>query len=107
MLFCVAVWEYLWGGKFPFNDSDTVKVERSQSGYYFHAAAPGAAGKSSPTQSDFAGVYVNGATYNLDEWVVVQAGPVYGAYISTMDGNTNAPWTGLGWINFSSLNQWF
>lgn len=44
ILFCIAVWEYLFNGNFPFIDSDTVKVERGPNGYSFRANPPGAAG---------------------------------------------------------------
>jgi len=56
--------------------------------------------------SNFQGVYVPG-TYNFMDEVVVQSGPGQGEYISLADGNTNAPSTGINWIQVSSLNQWF
>ena len=48
MLFFTAVWEFLWGGKFPFIDTDTVKWDRGGSGYAANVkAARGGAGGSS------------------------------------------------------------
>src|SRR6185312_10882966 len=41
-----GVWDMLWGRKFPFFDTDTVKVIRQENGYGFQAFPPGAAGKS-------------------------------------------------------------
>ena len=67
---------------------------------------PGGA-KSSPVQSDYAGVYVPGQSYDALEWVVVQSGTAAGAYISTADGNSNAPITGINWVQCSALPQWF
>lgn len=107
ILFCQAAWEYLFNGGFPFIDTDTVKVDRGPNGYAFRASLPSAGGKGGTTTSDYKGVYVQGQTYNALEWVVVQDGPKRGAFISTADGNTNDPATGIDWVQFSSLNQWF
>lgn len=67
----------------------------------------GTGNTAAPSQSDFQGVYVPGQTYNALDWVVVQNGTAAGSYISTADNNTNAPITGINWIQFSWLPQWF
>lgn len=65
----------------------------------------GAGGSSS--DEDYAGIYVPGQSYDTDEWVVVQNGAANGGFVSTMDGNTNDPATGIGWVQFSYSPQWF
>lgn len=42
--FCIAIWEYLFNGGFPFIDTDTVKVTRGPGGYAFQAFPPSAGG---------------------------------------------------------------
>lgn len=105
-LFLIAVWEYLFNGQFPFVDTDTVKWNRGPTGYAASAAPPGAGGNGTAAKSNFRGIYVP-ASYNTFDEVVLQGGPVAGEYISTADGNTNAPTTGINWIQVSSLTQWF
>lgn len=39
-MFFKAVWDFLWGGKFPFKNTDTVKVEWDGTNYSFKAAPP-------------------------------------------------------------------
>lgn len=46
--FLGAIWEMLWNGGFPFVDTDTVKWDRSPTGYAAKVQAPGAAGKAAP-----------------------------------------------------------
>lgn len=89
-----------------FFDSSTVKVEQTTRGVRWHAKIPPAS--SSPKQSDtsFKGIYTPG-TYNTFDEVLIQAGPGQGMYICLADGNTNAPTTGINWVQVSSLNQWF
>ncbi len=72
----------------------------------FEIPAGGTGGTGTATNG-YQGVYVAGQSYNAFEWVVVQAGPGQGAYISLVDANTNSPLTGINWVQFSSLNQWF
>jgi hypothetical protein len=86
-------------------DSETVKVQKTTRGLRLTAKIPPSTAGGSADEN-FKGVYTAGA-YNSEEWVVIQAGPGQGAYISTADGNTNDPRTGINWIQFSSLNQWF
>ena len=107
LLFCIAVWEYLFNGKFPFIDTDTVKVERGPNGYAFKASLPTAGGKAGSVKSDYAGIYVPGQSYDALQTVVVQGGNANGEYISTANGNTNAPITGINWVQLSALPQWF
>lgn len=104
--FSVAVWDYLFGGKFPLIDTDSVKWDRSPLGYAARATLPSAGGKGS-AKSDYAGLYVPGQIYDALQWVVVQSGAAAGAYISTADNNANAPITGINWVQFSALPQWF
>lgn len=107
-MFCEAVWDAIFGGRFPFVDTDTVKVSRSPSGYAFNAVVIGGGGTGGGQESDFAGVYVPGQIYNSFQTVVVQGnGLGSGEYISLVDGNVNSPLTGVNWIQLSALTQWF
>lgn len=107
VLFCIAIWEYLFNGNFPFIDTDTVKVERGPNGYAFKASPPGSPGQGGATKSDYAGLYVPGQTYNALQWVDIQTGVIAGAWISTADNNTNRPETGINWVQFSYLPEFF
>ncbi len=50
----------------------------------------------------YLGVYVPTASYNNNQVVVIQAGPSQGSYISVIDGNTNTPDSGQGWVQLAS-----
>jgi hypothetical protein len=60
----------------------------------------------STAKTNFQGVYTPG-TYNAMDEVVIQSGARQGEYVCLADNNTNAPTTGIDWIQVSSLNQWF
>lgn len=57
--------------------------------------------------SNYQGIYVSGQTYNLFDEVLIQSGAGNGLYISLANGNSNAPTSGINWVQVSSLNQWF
>jgi len=59
-VFCISIWEYLFNGKFPFVDTETVKVERGPNGYGFRAFPPSAGGKSSPTPNSYKLMIITG-----------------------------------------------
>lgn len=35
-IFCMRVWDTIWGARFPFVDTDTIKIDRSRKGYAFN-----------------------------------------------------------------------
>src|ERR1017187_8327346 len=74
MLFCIAVWDYLFGGKFPFIDTDTVKWDRSSNGYAARAAQPAAGGRTSNANGHIRGEYISTEDYLTDDEVSVASG---------------------------------
>ena len=100
MLFCIAVWEMLWNGKFPFRNTDTVKVERGPGGYAFHAAQPAAAGGKSGggSMNNFVGEYDPGRTYSAEQIVIISMGANAGTYvyINATPSSGHAPYAGGG-----------
>lgn len=84
------------------------RIEPGSDGFRAHKNFQTSGGVSSKTpDANYKGLYVPGQTYNALEWVVVQAGVAAGAYISTADSNSNSPVTGINWVQFSALPQWF
>jgi hypothetical protein len=51
--FMGAIWDMLWGGKFPLIDTDTVRWSRGPAGYAAHAAAPTAGGKGKTIDANY------------------------------------------------------
>ena len=90
--------------------SPTIPVGNMQEGWgttEIRLAQVRVAGAGSGQSDNFQGVYTPGAYNMLDRVLVQFPGPNAGLYICLADGNTNAPYTGIGWIQVSALNQWF
>lgn len=108
LIFFQKLWDIHWDPKVNiFVHDPKLKMSKTTKGYVPTLRIPVA--KSTPVAQpdNYKGIYVQGASYDALEWVVVQNGPINGAFISTADGNNNAPWTGINWVQFSSLTQWF
>lgn len=78
MFFARCVWWCIWGGRFPFGDTDTVRIEHSNDLYFFHAK-PSRGGGS--TQFVIRGEYNPTATYKLYDVCVISAGANAGTYV--------------------------
>lgn len=108
VIYMQRVWDIHWDPKVSiFVDTPQLKFNKTPKGYVPVLRIPNASAPASPIKSDYAGIYVPGQTYDALEWVDVQSGTAAGAYICTKDGNTNAPITGIDWVQFSALPQWF
>lgn len=109
MLFHQAVWDRVFGRRGRIiSVPGQYDVSYTEQGIIINLKIrPGGGKAAAPVKAPFDGVYVPGASYDSFHWVVVQNGPVNGSYISTADGNTNAPWTGINWIQFATQSQWF
>lgn len=110
MLFSIAVWDLLWGGKFPFQDTDTVKWTRGPNGYAADAKASGGSG-SGVIPRDYRGEYYPPADYLRGQWTEIKGGATAGAYVCTRDhpGAANPPWVnGAYWSKFApgTGSQW-
>lgn len=67
----------------------------------------GAGGGGTVSGMNYQGIYVPGQAYNTEDVVLIQPGPGQGTYISTADGNTNDPRTGINWTQISWDPEWF
>ena len=104
-MFFKAVWDMLWGGKFPFIDTDSVKWDRSESGYAARAALPSATGKSAQFQitgewdpaRTYSASVVNGVT--VCEVATITTGANIGTYyyINPTPSSGHAPYAGGGY----------
>ena len=102
------IWDIHWDPKTNiFVDTPTQKFNKTPQGYVPVQQIRKTKGGGPTGQSDYAGVHVPGQSYDALQWVVVQGGNANGAYISTADKNTNAPITGINWVQLSALPQWF
>ena len=99
MLFSIAVWDYLFGGKFPFIDTDTVKWDRGPNGYAARAAQPAAGGGGSSPTLQITGEWDPGRTYKTQEVAIISMGSNAGTYvyINQAASSGNAPYAGGGW----------
>jgi hypothetical protein len=106
MFFARCVWWALWGGRFPFANSDTVTVEYTAGHYYFKAKpSRGNPSKSTPSGNwNYRGMYDPAAANPYMTFDVVQygSGTSAGMYLSTIDNNNNAPDSGIGWVQVST-----
>ena len=102
------VWDINWDPRTSiFVDTPQLKFNKTPKGYVPVLRIPPGSAPATQSESDYAGIYVSGQTYDAMQWVVVQTGVAAGAYISTADGNKNNPITGINWVQFSALPQWF
>ena len=102
MFFARCVWRCIWGGRFPFRDTDTVKVDNSGGFYSFNAktARTGIAGGS------FRGEYSPSTAYGPQDMVIVSTGSNSGTYICIGASTGNNPWAGGGyWVQLPSGNN--
>lgn len=107
VIYMQRVWDINWDPKVSlFVETPLLKFDKTPKGYVPVLRIPKSTGGNS-LQSDYAGVYVHGQSYDALQWVVVQSGNASGAFISTADKNTNDPITGINWVQFSALPQWF
>jgi hypothetical protein len=100
-IFCGAVWELLFNGKFPFQDSDTIKWNRGPDGYSARATPPSAPGGAKGIGLLFCGEWDPVRTYSAGNMVVITAGSNQGTYVYINDSPTsgNAPYAGGGfWV---------
>lgn len=103
--FMRGVWEYLWGGKFPFKNSPTIEFEWVGGNWFANAINIKGGTSTTVTTSDwYRGLWTATPETPYMALQVVQfgAGTSSGMYISTMDNNTNQPDTGVGWTQISS-----
>lgn len=106
MFFMRCVWFALWGGRFPFANSDTVTVE-FKNGHYSFKSKSVQRGASKPTPAgnwNYRGMYDPAATTPYMTFDVVQygTGTSAGMYLSTIDNNNNTPDSGIGWVQVST-----
>ena len=85
--------------------SATVKVTVRAQGAFFDAAAPGV-NKTTNTVSGFnpRGLWLASppSPYMTFDWVQYGTGTAGGSYYSTIDGNTNAPDSCIGWVQMAT-----
>jgi len=107
LIYMQRIWDIHWDPKTSiFIDTPQIKFSKTPKGYLPILRIPKSTSKGG-SKSDYAGIYVKGQQYDALEWVVVQNGNASGAFISTADKNTNDPITGINWVQFSALPQWF
>lgn len=65
-------------------------------------------GTTTTSNSSFRGIWVANplSPYMTGDEVVVGAGTSAGIYVSMIDNNTNAPDSGIGWIQSQSFSTW-
>ena len=105
LMFCISVWEMLFNGKFPFQDTNTIKWKCGAAGYSAQWVNPGSSsgGKGGGVGGgwNYRGAFVAG-TYNTNDVVQLGTGTSAGMYLSLINGNTNAPDSGIGWVQIST-----
>lgn len=109
MLFCIGVWDILWGGKFPFVDTETVKWKRGPNGYAASAKATGGGG--GLVDGHIRGEWNPDMVTSQDDIVTVSSGVNAGsyAYISETPTAGNDPTVGGGfWLQVGDFSgkQW-
>lgn len=96
--------------EFNFFDSPTVRVEQTTRGIRFHARpSRGGAPPASGGNINMRGLWsaTPSTPYMTYDAVILQTGTSTGFYWSTIDNNSNAPDSGLGWIQISTVSgQW-
>jgi len=104
MVFCIAVWESLWGGKFPFIDSDTVRWNRGPNGYSAIAAATRGAGSAA---LQITGEWDPGRTYSTGQVAIISLGSNAGTYVYISAGASSghAPYAGGGYWSQLPMGQ--
>ena len=93
-----AVWDTLWGGKFPFKDTDTVRVDASPgSGYAIRVVLP--KGNSSPPAIAITGEWDPNRVYSVNQIAFITMGANAGAYvyINSSPSSGHQPYAGGGW----------
>ena len=107
LMFCISVWEMLFNGKFPFQDTNTIKWKCGAAGYSAQWVNPGSSsggnggGVGGGGGWNYRGAFVAG-TYNTNDVVQLGTGTSAGMYLSLINGNTNAPDSGIGWVQIST-----
>jgi hypothetical protein len=97
--------------EFNFFDSPTVRVEQTTRGIRFHArpAVRGSSGPSTGGNINMRGLWsaTPSTPYMTYDAVILQSGTSTGVYWSMIDNNSNAPDSGLGWIQIATVQgQW-
>jgi hypothetical protein len=106
LLYMQKNWDIHWDPKVSiFVDTPLLKFNKTPKGYVPVLKIPPTKTGGSKT-TNFQGVYTPGI-YNTYDEVIIQSGPGNGAWVCLAEGNSNDPRTGINWIQFSSLNQWF
>ena len=111
LMFCISVWEMLFNGKFPFQDTNTIKWKCGAAGYSAQWVNPGSSSGGKGGGGGFMGEYDPTASYAVQDYVVIRSGSNMGTFVCINANSAQAPQlpdTGnLYWVCISnSQAQW-